>query len=83
MPFFVFTGEGNKGEAFTRKSLFHGFLQSYGEGKKRKTADARALGAEAGDRCTFENVLLVVDASFQMSDELFVFPDFVKDRLCS
>jgi len=42
MPFFVFTGEGNKGEAFTRKSLFHGFLQSYGEGKKRKTADARA-----------------------------------------
>ena len=42
--FFAFTGEGNKGEAFTLKSLFYSFLQSHGEevkAKKRKTADAR------------------------------------------
>ena len=53
MLFFAFTGEGNKGETFTRKSLFHSFLQSYGEevkAKKRKTADARATRARWGLR---------------------------------
>ena len=50
MPFFAFTGEGNKGETFTHKSLFPSFLQSCGEGKKRKTADARATRARWGLR---------------------------------
>jgi len=40
-PFFAFTGEGNKGEAFTRKSLYHSFLQSYGEEVKAKNEKQR------------------------------------------
>ena len=41
MLFFTFTGEGNKGEAFTRKSLFPSFLQSYGEEAKAKNEKQR------------------------------------------
>ena len=37
---FAFTGEGNKDKAFTRKSLFHSFLQSYGEEVKAKTKNS-------------------------------------------
>ena len=74
-PFSAFTGEGNKGEAFTRKSLFHSFLPSYGEEVKAKNEKQRAralrvrVGAEVGGRCTFEKGLLIVDTSLQMSDE--------------
>ena len=48
--FFAFTGEGNKGEAFTRKSLFHSFLQSYGEEVKAKNEKqrTRALRVRVG-----------------------------------
>ena len=50
MPFFVFTGEGNKGESFTRKSLMHSFLRPYGEEVKAKNEKrrTRALGVEVG-----------------------------------
>ena len=43
-------GEGNRGETFTRKSLFPRCLQSYGEEvkAKTKTADARATRARWG-----------------------------------
>ena len=49
-PFFAFTGEGNKGEAFTRKSLFHRFLPSYGEEVKAKNEKqrTRALRVRVG-----------------------------------
>lgn len=67
--FFAFTGEGNKGEAFTRKSLHHCFLQSYGEGKKRKTAARTRLGLRWEAGALLKKVLPVVDVSFQMSDE--------------
>ena len=40
-PFFAFTGEGKRGEAFTRKSLFHRFLPSYGEEVKAKNEKQR------------------------------------------
>ena len=75
MLFFAFTGEGNKCEAFTRKSLFHSFLQTYGEEVKAKNEKQRTrtrsarVGAEVGGRCTFEKGLLIVDASLKMSDE--------------
>jgi len=51
-PFFAFTGEGNRGETFTRKSLFHRFLQSYGEEVKAKNEKqrTRALRVRVGDR---------------------------------
>jgi len=52
--------------------LFHSFLQSYGEevkAKKRKTADACALGAEVEGKYTLENDLLVVGRALQGSDE--------------
>ena len=41
MPFFTFTGEGNKGETFTHKSLFPSFLQSYGEEVKANNEKRR------------------------------------------
>ena len=41
MPFFAFTGEGNKGETFTHKSLFHRFLPSYGEEVKAENEKRR------------------------------------------
>ena len=41
MPFFAFTGKGNTGEAFTRKSLFHSFLQLCGEEVKAKNEKQR------------------------------------------
>ena len=41
MPFFTFTGEGNKGEAFTHKSLIHSFSQSYSEEVKAKNEKRR------------------------------------------
>ena len=41
MPFFAFTGEGNKGETFTHKSLFHRFLPSYGEKVKAENEKRR------------------------------------------
>ena len=49
-PFSAFTGEGNKGEAFTRKSLFHSFLPSYGEEVKAKNEKqrTRALRVRVG-----------------------------------
>ena len=40
-PFFAFTGESKRGETFTRKSLFHSFLQSYGEEVKAKNEKQR------------------------------------------
>ena len=55
MPFFAFTGEGNKGESFTRKLLMHRFLRPCGEevkakNEKRRTRAhyARVLGVEVG-----------------------------------
>ena len=62
------------GEAFTRKSLFHRFLQSYGEEVKAKNEKQRTralrvrVGAEAGDRCTFKKVLLVVVGHCRLDD---------------
>ena len=49
-PFFAFTGEGKRGETFTRKSLFHSFLQSYGEEVKAKNEKqrTRALRVRVG-----------------------------------
>ena len=41
MPFFAFTGEGNRGEAFTHKSLFPSLLPSYGEEVKAKNEKRR------------------------------------------
>ena len=48
--FFAFTGEGNRGETFTRKLLFHRFLQSYGEEVKVKNEKqrTRALRVRVG-----------------------------------
>ncbi len=60
---------------FTRKSLFHSFLQSFGEevkakNEKQRTRATRARWrSEVGSRCTFEKGFPVVDASHQMSDE--------------
>ena len=50
--FFAFTGEGKRGETFTRKSLFHRFLQSYGEEVKAKNEKqrTRALRVRVGGR---------------------------------
>ncbi len=50
-PFFAFTGEENKGETFTHKSLSHSFLQSYGEEVKAKNEKqrTRALRVRVGD----------------------------------
>ena len=49
-PFFAFTGEGNRGETFTRKSLFPSLLQSYGEEVKAKNEKqrTRALRVRVG-----------------------------------
>ena len=74
MLFFAFTGEGDKGEMFTRKSLFPSCLQSHGEEVKQKRKQrTRALrvrvGAEVGGRCTFEKGFPAVEASLQMSDK--------------
>ena len=41
MPFFAFTGEGNKGESFTRKLLMHSFLRPCGEEVKVKNEKRR------------------------------------------
>ena len=51
-PFFAFTGESKRGETFTRKSLFHSFLQSYGEEVKAKNEKqrTRALRVRVGGR---------------------------------
>ena len=58
MPFFAFTGEGKRGEAFTCKSLMHSFLRPYGEevkanNEKRRTrarwGGVGTEGAEVGD----------------------------------
>ena len=50
MPFFAFTGEGKRGETFTRKSLFHRFLPSWGEEVKAKNEKqrTRALRVRVG-----------------------------------
>ena len=40
-PFFAFTGEGKRGENFTRKSLFPSLLPSYGEEVKAKNEKQR------------------------------------------
>ena len=50
-PFFAFTGEGKRDEAFIRKSLFHRFLPSYGEEVKAKNEKqrTRALRVRVGD----------------------------------
>ena len=72
MLFFAFTGEGNWGETFTRKSLFLSLLQPYGEEVKAKNEKQRTRarwGSEVGGWCTFEKGFPVVDASHQMSDE--------------
>ena len=45
--FFAFTGEGNKCETFTRKSLFHSFLHSYGEEVKAKNEKQRTRATRA------------------------------------
>ena len=49
-PFSAFTGEGKRGEAFTRKSLFSNFLPSYGEEVKAKNEKqrTRALRVRVG-----------------------------------
>ena len=47
--FFAFTGEGNKGEAFTRKSLFPSFLQSCGEEVKAKNEKQRTRALRVRD----------------------------------
>ena len=49
MLFFAFTGEGNKCEAFTRKSLFSSFLQSYGEEVKAKNEKQRTRALRVRD----------------------------------
>jgi len=41
VPFFAFTGEGKRGEAFTRKSLMHSFLRPCGEEVKAKNEKRR------------------------------------------
>ena len=41
MLFFAFTGEGNKGEAFTYKSLMHSFLRTHGEEVKANNEKRR------------------------------------------
>ena len=72
MLFFAFTGEGNWGETFTRKSLFLSLLHPYGEEVKAKNEKQRTRarwGSEVGGWCTFEKGFPVVDASHQMSDE--------------
>ena len=51
-PFSAFTSEGNKGEIFTRKSLFSSFLQSYGEevkAKKTKNSGRARYACALGD----------------------------------
>ena len=50
MLFFSFTGEGKRGETFTRKSLFPSYLQSYGEEVKAKNEKqrTRALRVRVG-----------------------------------
>ena len=52
IPFFSFTGEGKRGEAFTRKSLFPSCLQSYGEEVKAKNEKqrTRALRVRVGGK---------------------------------
>ena len=80
--FFAFTGDGNKGEAFTRKSLFPSFLQSCGEEVKAKNEKqrTRALRVCVGvwlrpvDRCTFKKGLLVVDVYCKYRMNLFFLP---------
>ena len=70
--FFAFTGEGKRGEDFTRKSLFPSLLPSYGEEVKAKNEKQRTRArwrAEVGGRRTFEKGFPVVDTSHQMSDE--------------
>ena len=49
-PFFSFTGEGKRGEDFTRKSLFPSLLPSYGEEVKAKNEKqrTRALRVRVG-----------------------------------
>ena len=47
--FFAFTGEGNKGETFTRKSLFPSFLQSCGEEVKAKNEKQRTRALRVRD----------------------------------
>jgi len=41
VPFFAFTGEGKRGEAFTRKSLMHSFLHPFGEEVKANNEKRR------------------------------------------
>ena len=41
MPFFAFTCEGKRGEAFTHKSLMHSFLRPCGEEVKAKNEKRR------------------------------------------
>ena len=80
MPFFSFTGEGNRGETFTHKSLFPSCLQSYGEEVKAKNEKQRTralrvrVGAEVGSWCTVEKGFPVVETSLQMSDEPILRP---------
>jgi len=41
VPFFAFTGEGKRSEAFTCKSLMHSFLRPCGEEVKAKNEKRR------------------------------------------
>jgi len=41
VPFFAFTGEGKRGEAFTCKLLMHSFLRPYGEEVKANNEKRR------------------------------------------
>ena len=80
-----FAREGNKGEAFTCKSLFPSFLQSYSEevkAKKTKNSGRARVGAEVGGRCTFEKSLLVVGGALQGSDEPYLLRK-IKYIICS
>ena len=72
MPFFAFTREGNKGEVFTRKSLFHSFFSRMMKRWRQKNEKQRTRarwGEEEGCRCTLEKGLLVVAGTLQVSDE--------------
>ena len=74
-PFFAFTGEGNRGETFTRKSLFPSRLQSYGEEVKAKNEKQRTralrvrVGGWGGRQEHFRKGLLVVGGALQVEDE--------------
>ena len=65
VPFFAFTGEGKRGEAFTYKSLMHRFLRPCGEEvkakneKRRTRACIRALICCAAYYCRWGEICFV------------------------